>query len=393
MRRCASGTPPRARAPRGRRRRVTETTGAGSSAARSTTRARPTARRRRRRRLARLRRADRGRRPAQGRDGARPRVRRRRGRPDLGAPRRPGRARDRARHDRRDARPRARQRGRGGRENVEFLKGYIEEMPLETPRVDVVISNCVINLSGDKPRVLARGRARAGPGGRFAVSDVIADRGHGRGDRADMAQWTGCIAGALTEAEFRGALAAAGFDDVEIRRDASRARARGRRRSSARASREHHRDPAQRPPDPLPPLGGLAVVAVRDRPRRPTGSSGAAMGERRPRRSSSSCSSSLMVAEERITTKFSGLVGAHGSEEEATFLATQQVDEARHMQFYARFQDEVSPSRRRSPRTSSARAQQVSPRLRADLRRRARRGARARSSRRPGDLARQGPAS
>ena len=60
--------------------------------------------------------------------------------------------------------------------------------------------------------------------------------------------------------------------------------------------------------------------------------------------SSSSCSSSLMVAEERITTKFSGLVGAHGTEEEATFLATQQVDEARHMQFYARFQDEVSPT-------------------------------------------------
>ena len=95
--------------------------------------------------------------------------------------------------------------------------------------------------------------------------------------------------------------------------------------------------------------------------------------------------SSLMVAEERITTKFSGLVGAHGSEEEATFLATQQVDEARHMQFYARFQDEVVAE----PATIAAHVErareQVSPAFRADLRRGAGRGPRAarRRARRP----------
>ena len=79
---------------------------------------------------------------------------------------------------------------------------------------------------------------------------------------------------------------------------------------------------------------------VRDRPRRRRASSGRALGEE-DRGLIFWVLSSLMVAEERITTKFSGLVGAYGSEEEATFLATQQVDEARHMQFYARFQDEV----------------------------------------------------
>jgi hypothetical protein len=71
---------------------------------------------------------------------------------------------------------------------------------------------------------------------------------------------------------------------------------------------------------------------------------------------------SLMVAEERITTKFSGLVGAGASEEEVTFLATQQIDEARHMQFYARFQDRSSPSPRQSPRTLSAPARRPRPR-------------------------------
>ena len=104
-----------------------------------------------------------------------------------------------------------------GVENAEFLQGYLEEIPLPEASVDVVISNCVINLAADKRVVLAEAARVLRSGGRFAVSDVIADEGMDEATRADMAQWTGCIAGALTEAEFRAALAGAGFVDVEIR--------------------------------------------------------------------------------------------------------------------------------------------------------------------------------
>src|ERR671911_958304 len=93
-----------------------------------------------------------------------------------------------------------------GVENVEFVKGYIEELPLPDASVDVVISNCVINLSADKPRVIAEAARVLRPGGRFAVSDVIADPDMDEATRADMAAWTGCVAGALTEAEFRRSL-------------------------------------------------------------------------------------------------------------------------------------------------------------------------------------------
>ena len=105
---------------------------------------------------------------------------------------------------------------KAGVENVEFHKGYIEEIPLPGESVDVVISNCVINLSGDKPRVLAEVARVLRPGGRFAVSDVIADEGMDESTRADMQAYTGCIAGALTEREFRAALAAAGLEGIEI---------------------------------------------------------------------------------------------------------------------------------------------------------------------------------
>ena len=101
--------------------------------------------------------------------------------------------------------------------NVEFVKGYLEDIPLADASVDVVISNCVINLAGDKQRVLAEAARVLRPGGRFAVSDVIADEGMDEATRADMAAYTGCIAGALTEAEFRAALTAAGLTDIEIR--------------------------------------------------------------------------------------------------------------------------------------------------------------------------------
>ncbi len=104
-----------------------------------------------------------------------------------------------------------------GATNVEFVKGYLEDLPVPDESVDVVISNCVINLSGDKPRVLAEAARVLRPGGRFAVSDVIADEHMDDATRADMAAWTGCIAGALTEAEFREALAAAGLIDLEFR--------------------------------------------------------------------------------------------------------------------------------------------------------------------------------
>jgi len=104
-----------------------------------------------------------------------------------------------------------------GVENVEFVKGYIEEMPLADASVDVVISNCVINLSADKDRVLREAARVLRPGGRFAVSDVIADPGMDEATRADMAQWTGCVAGALTAADYEARLVEAGFADVEVR--------------------------------------------------------------------------------------------------------------------------------------------------------------------------------
>ena len=104
-----------------------------------------------------------------------------------------------------------------GVENVEFVKGYLEDMPLPDASVDVVISNCVINLSVDKPKTIAEAARVLRPGGRFAISDVIAAPDMDETTRADMAAWTGCIAGALTEAEFRSILTAAGFDEIEIR--------------------------------------------------------------------------------------------------------------------------------------------------------------------------------
>jgi SAM-dependent methyltransferase len=101
--------------------------------------------------------------------------------------------------------------------NVEFVKGYLEDMPLPDASVDVVISNCVINLSGDKPKTIAEAVRVLRPGGRFAISDVIAEPGMSDQTKVDVAAWTGCIAGALTETEFRAILTAAGFDEIEIR--------------------------------------------------------------------------------------------------------------------------------------------------------------------------------
>jgi SAM-dependent methyltransferase len=100
--------------------------------------------------------------------------------------------------------------------NAEFIKGYIEDMPLADASIDVVISNCVINLSADKSKVIAEAARVLRHGGRFAVSDVIADEGMDEIARTDMAAWTGCIAGALTRKEFSALLRQAGFVDVEV---------------------------------------------------------------------------------------------------------------------------------------------------------------------------------
>jgi len=104
-----------------------------------------------------------------------------------------------------------------GVENAEFAKGYIEDMPLPDASVDVVISNCVINLSADKRQVMREVARVLRPGGRLAVSDIIADPDMDEATRADMRQWTGCIAGALSRQEFEDALADAGLTDIEIR--------------------------------------------------------------------------------------------------------------------------------------------------------------------------------
>ena len=103
-----------------------------------------------------------------------------------------------------------------GVENVEFVKGYLEELPLADASVDVVISNCVINLAADKTVVLREAARVLRAGGRLAISDVIADPDLDETTAADLAEWTGCIAGALTEAEFRSALHDAGFGQIEI---------------------------------------------------------------------------------------------------------------------------------------------------------------------------------
>jgi arsenite methyltransferase len=103
-----------------------------------------------------------------------------------------------------------------GAENVTFLKGHIEEIPLPEHSVDVIISNCVINLSADKGRVLREAFRVLKPGGRFAVSDVVTQGDLPADLRADMEAWVGCVAGALEEGEYRRLLADAGFEAVDV---------------------------------------------------------------------------------------------------------------------------------------------------------------------------------
>jgi arsenite methyltransferase len=109
-----------------------------------------------------------------------------------------------------------RNRAEAGVENVRFLRGIIEDIPLPPESVDVVISNCVINLSADKGQVLREAYRVLTPGGRFAVSDIVFQGRIPQVLRADLESWAGCIAGALEEEMYRALLASAGFTDVEV---------------------------------------------------------------------------------------------------------------------------------------------------------------------------------
>ena len=105
---------------------------------------------------------------------------------------------------------------KSGATNVEFLKGEIEHIPLPDASVDVIISNCVINLSADKGQVLREAFRVLKPGGRFAVSDVVVRGQVPEAVRKSMELWVGCVAGALHEDEYRALLADAGFTDVDV---------------------------------------------------------------------------------------------------------------------------------------------------------------------------------
>jgi arsenite methyltransferase len=103
-----------------------------------------------------------------------------------------------------------------GVSNVHFLKGVIEEIPLPAGSVDVVISNCVINLSVDKPAVLAETARVLRPGGRLGITDVVAEDHLAPAERAERGSYVGCVAGALSRGEYVAGLEAAGFDDISV---------------------------------------------------------------------------------------------------------------------------------------------------------------------------------
>ena len=129
---------------------------------------------------------------------------------------------------------------KAGAANVEFLKGEIEHIPLPDNSVDVIISNCVINLAADKDRVLREAFRVLKPGGRFAVSDVVTRGAIPEGIRRDMLLWVGCVAGALDENDYRLKLAAAGFEAIGIEADAH-LHGRGRARVPRRRGRRRRR--------------------------------------------------------------------------------------------------------------------------------------------------------
>ena len=144
-----------------------------------------------------------------------------------------------------------------GATNVDFLKGHIEAIPLPAETVDVVISNCVINLSTDKSAVFGETFRVLKPGGRIGITDVVAEDQLSPEDRAERGAWVGCIAGALSRGEYGAGLAAAGFADIAVGLHPP-----GRRRP---ALGHHQGHPAHRPrlrcarPDPSRAPGRAAV--------------------------------------------------------------------------------------------------------------------------------------
>jgi SAM-dependent methyltransferase len=129
--------------------------------------------------------------------------------------------------------------------NVHFLKGVIEQIPLPAGSVDVVISNCVINLSVDKPAVLAEIARVLRPGGRVGIADVVAEDRLAREDRAERGSYVGCIAGALSRSEYVAGLEAAGFDEISV--DATHEVADGMHSAIVKAVRATRPEPARLP--------------------------------------------------------------------------------------------------------------------------------------------------
>ena len=155
--------------------------------------------------------------------------------------------------------------------NAEFRKGEIEAIPLPDAAVDVVISNCVINLSTDKPAVFREAHRVLVPGGRFAVSDVVALHPLSDEERADLASWAGCLAGALTAEEYLAGLAAAGFKDATVT-PTHAVRADGRQRPHHRHRLRQSPPVPSRPPLlPAPSIIRLPCPATRSGWRRPGG--------------------------------------------------------------------------------------------------------------------------
>ena len=144
-----------------------------------------------------------------------------------------------------------------GATNVEFLKGHIEQIPLPAETIDVVISNCVVNLSPDKAAVLSEAFRVLRPGGRLGITDVVAEDRLTQAERAERGDWAGCIAGALAEGEYARLLARAGFDDVSV--TFTHDVADGLHGAIVSAVKPPARRPSSRSPAPAPPRARAAA--------------------------------------------------------------------------------------------------------------------------------------